>query len=87
MGIEPEQVICCSDVIESLFGKYKNKGGAKLMTDDILTIAAYSKDITQALIKEAFQAVKMKDEIQWKNDFTIPSMLALGRKLWVKPAA
>jgi hypothetical protein len=84
---QEKQVICCSDVIESLFGKYKNKGGAKLMTDDILTIAAYPKDITQALIKEAFHAIKMKDEIQWKNDFTIPSMLALGRKLWVKPAA
>lgn len=74
------QILCCSDIIESMFGKYKNKGGAKIITDDILKIAAYPKKPNQETIKKCMENVKLKIVKQWKKDNTITSKIALRKR-------
>jgi len=75
-----EQIICCSDIIESMFGKYKNKGGAKIITDDVLKIAAFPEDIQQAQVMKAMQQVKTREVLNWKKNNTTVSKLALLKK-------
>ena len=36
------RLICCSDIIESTFGRYKNKGGMKVISADVLAIPLYA---------------------------------------------
>ncbi len=82
-----DQILCCSDVIESLFGKYKNKGGCRIISDDILNIAAYGKNLAQQDIETALLATSTKDIADWKTDFTIESTLKLKQKIFPKMAA
>lgn len=74
------QILCCSDIIESTFGKYKNKGGAKIITDDVLKIAAYPEKKELKDVKNAMQAIKIIDLQEWKKKNTIVSKLALIKK-------
>lgn len=82
-----DQILCCSDVIESIFGKYKNKGGCPFITEDILNIAAYPKHIAKAEVKQALIDTWYKDIQLWKKDFTMPSTLVLKKQLFAKVAA
>lgn len=70
------QILCCSDIIESTFGKYKNKG-VKIITDDVLKIAAYSKKSSLGEVARAMQEIKIKDTLEWKQNNTTISKLAL----------
>jgi len=81
------QILCCSDIIESTFGKYKNKGGAKIITDDVLKIAAYphKKDLVD--VKIAMENIKIIDLLEWKNKNTVLSKLALLKRKKKKNAA
>lgn len=81
------QILCCSDVIESMFGKYKNKGGAKIITDDVLKIAGYSQRKDLGDIRMAIQNIKIRDIIRWKKENTILSKLALMKRMKKKSAA
>jgi hypothetical protein len=36
------RLICCSDIIENIFGRYKNKGGMKVISADVLAIPLYA---------------------------------------------
>lgn len=81
------QILCCSDVIESMFGKYKNKGKVKMITDDVLEIAAYPKAMSQQDIQMAMQKVKLRDIAKWKKENTTVSKLALIKKARQKSAA
>ncbi len=40
------RIQCCSDIIESIFGRYKNKGGMKAISADVLSIAMYNRKIS-----------------------------------------
>lgn len=77
---EDIQILCCSDIIESTFGKYKNKG-AKIITDDILKIAGYSNQTTLDKTQKAMQQIKMADLVEWKQKNTTVSKLALLKRL------
>jgi hypothetical protein len=81
------QILCCSDIIESMFGKYKNKGGIKMITEDVLKIAAYPKDKNIFEIKQAIEQVKIVDVLNWKNNNTTISKLALLKRNKKKSAA
>ncbi len=75
------QIICCSDVIESMFGKYKNKSGPQMISQDILKIPAFTQNIDiqhvkQAMINTSNQAVQ-----NWAQLKTVPSLLSLKRKI------
>ncbi len=75
------QLLCCSDVIESMFGKYKNKGGPPNITEDILKIAAFTKSITLQDIRRAMLDIPVKKTQLWKQDQTESSLLAQKRKI------
>lgn len=79
---DAQQILCCSDVIESIFGKYKNKGGCPWLSEDILTIAAYPKTISKKEVYQALIQTCCKDIQQWKKDFTTPSTLSLKKQLF-----
>ena len=81
------QILCCSDVIESIFGKYKNKGGCKIITDDALNIASYPEKITKEDVLLAMGTKHIKSILEWKHENTTRSMLKQKRELLKKMAA
>ena len=81
------QVLCCSDIIESIFGKYKNKGGSSMITDDALKIAAYPHDIQKEDIAKAMAVKTTKCLQMWKQENTTVSLLAQRKAFKKKVAA
>ena len=77
---QEEQILCCSDVIESTFGKYKNKN-MKMITDDVLKIPGYSSQITLEQVRRAMQQTKTVQLQKWKQDHTTISKLALIKRM------
>ncbi|MCB9350857.1 MAG: hypothetical protein H6573_25610 [Lewinellaceae bacterium] len=51
------RLLCCSDIIESIFGRYKNKGGMKAISADVLSIALYNQPVSPQFIQQAMRAV------------------------------
>ena len=76
-----DQVLCCSDIIESIFGRYKNKGGMKVISADVLAIALYNTDLTPALIKTAMTSVREQDVARWKQKYVCENRYALIRRM------
>ena len=56
---------CCSDIIESIFGRYKNKGGMKAISADVLSIALYSQPLSVEFVKVAMTQVSGPQVEQW----------------------
>ena len=75
-----DQILCCSDVIESMFGKYKNKAGAQMISADILKIAAYTQKMDIDQIREAMTSTSNLDVREWAKSNTAISLLTLKRK-------
>lgn len=76
-----DQVLCCSDIIESIFGRYKNKGGMKVISADVLSIALYNTDLTPTLIKSAMESVREQDVAQWKEKYICDNRYSLMRRM------
>ena len=77
-------VICCSDIIESYFGKYKNqlaKTGSQLITDSCLCIANFNQNFDNKEIKKAMEEVKIVDLKDWRQENLPNSLLQQKRKL------
>jgi hypothetical protein len=90
---DEQAIICCSDVIESIFGKYKyrgNKGASQGITDDVMTISLFSGNLSVPEIKEAMETVTLNNIEKWAVENTIPSFLKCRndffRKLGAKRA-
>jgi hypothetical protein len=77
-------VICCSDIIESIFGKYKYKlkQGANIITDNCLTIANFSETFSEKEVKEAMGKVKIVDLQQWRKQNYQDSFKSKKRRLF-----
>ena len=76
---ENETLIMSSDVIESLFGKYKlssQKGPLKEIRRMILTIPLSTIKITKDLVKKALSMVKNIDVEKWEKEIFGQSMLS-----------
>ncbi len=66
-----DTILCSSDILESTFGKYKNRVSGNLMasvTVLILMIAAYSSNLTESDIKESMENVKISDIKEWEKN-------------------
>lgn len=75
------QILCCSDIIESMFGKYKNKKNThEMLTEDVLTIAAFGGNMSCEDVKAACANTKIKDVQKWKKEKTIPSVITLKKQ-------
>lgn len=57
---EPSQVLCCSDVIESMFGKYKYGLTKQMITDESVKIAAFGRPIDREVVQAAMGCIDHK---------------------------
>lgn len=67
------RLLCCSDVIESIFGKYKNKGGVKAISGDVLGIMLYGVKIDPLSVKEMLEEVNFGQVQTWLDHNTCPT--------------
>lgn len=68
---QDEPLVCSSDVIESMFGKFKNSLGDNSMaglTQGSLAIANYGKKFSNSMIKQAMEETKIVDIEQWRKE-------------------
>ena len=75
--------LASSDIIESVFGKYKlfaTKGPLKEIGKLILAIPAFLSDLTIPLIKDSMEMIRTVDVHQWADTHLGKSMLARRRK-------
>lgn len=82
-----EKLLCCSDVIESTFGKYKNELSKNPMcgiTDLVLIIPAFTANLTAEWINEAIDSCTVKDIQQWNKENLCSSLLAKRKKIYRK---
>lgn len=80
-----EKVICSSDIIESIFGKFKQRvanhpqGG---LTVGCLTIANYNGNFDSFKVKMAMQNVKIRDLEKWREENLKESAFLKKKKLF-----
>jgi len=81
------KIICCSDIIESCFGKYKEvvKSNKSVgVTDLCLTISCLTSTHDFEQTKQSLETVKVKQIRQWRNENVGESLLAKRNKLFKK---
>lgn len=57
---EPSQVLCCSDVLESMFGKYKYGLSKQVITDESVKMAAFGHPIGVEQVQKAMGCIGHK---------------------------
>ena len=80
-----EKILCCSDVIESTFGKYKNELSKNPMcgiTDLVLIIPAFTVNLSKEWVSAAVDSCTVKDLQKWKNENLCPSLLTKRKRLY-----
>jgi hypothetical protein len=75
------RLLCCSDIIESTFGRYKNKGGMKAISADVLSIALYNQPIGIDYVIEALGKVSEPKLKTWEEKNVCHNFLGLRRRL------
>jgi hypothetical protein len=87
--IPPNQTwLATSDIIESVFGKYKgftSRGPLKEIGRLVLAIPAFLTTLTPPLIREAMESVRTLDIGQWVKTHIGISMLAQRRQALIDP--
>lgn len=74
-----EILLCCSDIIESTFGRYKNelsKNPMSGITDLVLIIPALTSSLSGEGVRAAIDNCKVKDIEVWKKNNLCNSLLA-----------
>lgn len=61
------RLLCCTDIIESIFGRYKNKGGTPTISADVLAVPLYSVTITPQFVQQALSATPYKIVHEWEK--------------------
>ena len=72
-----KQLICCSDIIESYFGKFKyeqTKNPNKGVTIGCLNISIFGKKIDKNKVKEAMEEVRVVDLKKWRAKRNLKSL-------------
>jgi hypothetical protein len=72
-------ILATSDVLESIFGKYKHfskRCPLKDFRQTLLTIPLLTMDLTSDLIKQALETVRCRDLSEWINEIFGQSMLS-----------
>jgi hypothetical protein len=80
-------ILCCSDVIESMFGKYKNrgnKGSSTGITDDIMTMSLFTQSLAKTEIRKAMEKITLKQVVEWAKENTVPSFTQDKMRFWGK---
>lgn len=80
-----EKILCCSDVIESTFGKYKNELSKNPMcgiTDLVLIIPAFTANLTKEWVSGAIDSCTVRDIQKWNKENLCPSLLTKRKALY-----
>ena len=67
---KPKQILCCSDILESAFGKYKSylsNNPMACLTRLCLSIAAFTSNLTKEEIQEGLEKIKLTDIKKWSD--------------------
>lgn len=75
------RLLCCTDIIESLFGRYKNKGGTPTISADVLGVPLYSATITPQFVQQALLATPYKKVQAWEQTRTCENRYAQLRRM------
>ena len=75
------RLLCCSDIIESTFGRYKNKGGTQIISADVLGIALYNQELSTNFIRTALTTVHRKDVEAWEQLYTCDNRYSILRRM------
>ena len=65
-----DTILFSSDILESIFGKYKNRVSENPMasiTSLMLIIAAFTSNLTEESVKQSIENVKMTDIKKWSQ--------------------
>lgn len=80
-----EKILCCSDIIETTFGKYKNELGKNPMsgiTDLVLIIPAFTSSLSTDEVNAAIDNCSVKDIEEWKKNNLCNSLLSRRRAVF-----
>ena len=72
---------CCSDIIESIFGRYKNKGGMKAISADVLSIALYNQPLSIGFIQQAMRLVSGPQLDGWRSHNVCHNRYGIRRRM------
>jgi len=75
------RLLCCTDIIESTFGRYKNKGGTPTISADVLAIPLYSVEIAPEFVKQALLQTPYKVVHEWEQLRTCENRYAQLRRM------
>lgn len=75
------RLLCCTDIIESTFGRYKNKGGTPTISADVLAIPLYSVTITPQFVQNALVSTPYKVVHRWEQQRTCENRYAQLRRM------
>jgi hypothetical protein len=80
-GIDQRPILCCSEIIESVFGKFKMKAKQTVggIYETVLSIVLFCSNLTEDLIQEILTSVKMSDVDNWFRGMAGVSNLAKRR--------
>ena len=84
---QPHKALATSDVLESLFGKYKARSATSPLREvgkTLLLLPLYTVQLTGQFIKNAMEAVSVIDVKRWAKEVLGPSSLA-KRRAALKP--
>lgn len=79
-----EGLICCSDIIESIFGKFKNnqkRNPEKGITIGCLDLVNYGQKIDELTLKKAMEETRIIDLKKWRDENNLQSFNNKRRKL------
>lgn len=82
-----EKLLCCSDIVETTFGKYKNELGKNPMsgiTDLVLIIPAFTSKLTAKEVKKAIDGCSVKDITDWKEKNLCNTLMARRKAIYHK---
>jgi hypothetical protein len=74
-----EKILCCSDIIETTFGRHKNELGKNPMsgiTDLVLIIPAFTSGLSADGVNAAIDSCSVKDIEEWKKNNLCNSLLS-----------
>ena len=80
-----DRLVCCSDIIESFFGKYKSQqrvNPATGITSSCLRMANYGKTIDEETMIKSLEQVKIVDLQDWQTKNLLPTVNAKKRALY-----
>lgn len=83
---DPAQVLCCSDVLESLFGKYKYGLGKQVISDESVKIAAFGRQIGLGEVRSAMGSISHQF-LRDAESRQPPSLMKLRRNALPKTAS